>query len=225
LFSDLPYIKPTSWYINVVGRPLSKTVTKSARKELLEAAFNLIRSKGYSATSVDDLCKIAGVSKGTFFHYFESKEKLAVEAAKHWSLVTGEYFKTAPYHHLKNPLDRLLGYISFRKQILTGPTSEFTCLVGTMIQEIYNSHPAIREACRDCIYDHAENLVKDIAELKAQCAPNAKWSAHSLALHIQAVLQGGFILAKSGEGAKVAVETINHLSNYIEILFNENQAH
>lgn len=204
-----------------MARPLLQKNTKSAKDKLLEAAFGLIRSKGYSATTVDDLCKSAGVTKGTFFHYFETKEALAVEAAKHWSLVTGEFFKAAPYHKHKDPLERLLGYIDFRKQILSGATSEFTCLVGTMVQEVYDSHPAIREACKDSVYDHAENLVKDISELKAKYAPKAKWSTQSLALHTQAVLQGAFILAKTGDGVKVATETIDHLINYINLLFNK----
>ena len=86
----------------------------SARTHLLNAAFSLIRAKGYSATSVDDLCRAAGVTKGAFFHHFKSKEELAVAAAQHWSDVTGALFAAAPYHALPDPLDRVLGYLDFR---------------------------------------------------------------------------------------------------------------
>jgi TetR/AcrR family transcriptional regulator, transcriptional repressor for nem operon len=43
----------------------------------MEAAFTLVRRKGLSATSVDDICAAAGVSKGAFFHHFKSKDALA----------------------------------------------------------------------------------------------------------------------------------------------------
>ena len=43
--------------------------------------------------------------------------------------------------------DRVLGYVDFRRRILTGAVPEFTCLLGTMVQETYGSSPAIREAC------------------------------------------------------------------------------
>ena len=47
----------------------------------------------------------------------------------------------------------------------------------------------------------------------------ADWTAHSLALHTQAVLQGAFILAKATGDAGVAIETVAHLRRYVELLF------
>ena len=45
------------------------------------AAMSVIRAKGYSATTVDDLCQAADVTKGGFFHHFKSKDELALAAA------------------------------------------------------------------------------------------------------------------------------------------------
>ena len=104
-----------------------------ARQKLLNAAFSVIRTKGYTATTVDDLCETAGVAKGSFFHHFKSKEALAVAAADYWSEITGALFAAAPYHNHADPLDRVLGYIDFRKALLTGKVPEYTCLVGTMV--------------------------------------------------------------------------------------------
>ena len=56
------------------------TPKMDARTKLLEAALPLIHAKGYSATSVDQICAAAGVSKG-FFHHFKSKDVLGVAAA------------------------------------------------------------------------------------------------------------------------------------------------
>src|SRR6185295_15396002 len=100
----------------------------SARTKILGSALSVIRAKGYAATSVDDLCAAAGVTKGAFFHHFKSKEDLAVAAADFWSEMTSAFFAAAPYHAHSNPLDRVLGYIDFRKTILAGDIPEFTCL-------------------------------------------------------------------------------------------------
>ena len=186
---------------------------------LLDAAFALIRAKGYSATSVDDLCAAAGVTKGAFFHHFASKEALAVAAADHWSETTARLFAAAPYHAHADPLDRVLGYIDFRKSLLRGALPEFTCLVGTMVQETYDSHPAIRAAAERSILGHAAKVGEDIEEAMRRHGVKGSWTAESLALHTQAVLQGAFVLAKAKGGAGVAAESIDHLRRYVELLF------
>ncbi|MBU2581164.1 MAG: TetR/AcrR family transcriptional regulator [Alphaproteobacteria bacterium] len=191
----------------------------TARLKLLDAAFSVIRAKGYAATTVDDLCQTAGVTKGAFFHHFKSKDDLAVAAAEHWSQMTGAFFAAAPYHDRTDPLDRVLGYLDFRKAILTGDVKEFTCLVGTMLQETYHTSPMIQEACAAAIDAHAAKVETDIAAAMKARRIKAKWSAESLALHTQAVLQGAFILAKAKGGPKVAAESIDHLKRYIELLF------
>jgi len=204
-----------------MARPKKDDDKKPTRELLLEAATKLIRTNGYTSTTVDDLCVQAGVSKGTFFHNFDSKEDLAVAAAERWSDVTSAFFKSAPYHQKKDPLDRVLGYIRFRKEILRGDLPEFTCLVGTMAQEVYSTHPEINLACFQSIFQHAETLKSDIEEAKKLYAPRARWTPQSLALHTQAVIQGSFILAKAGGNVKFAADSIDHLEKYIQLLFNK----
>jgi TetR/AcrR family transcriptional repressor of nem operon len=181
----------------------------------------MIRAKGYSATRVEDICEAAALTKGSFFHHFDSKEALALAAADYWIEQTGAMFAAAPYHTSSDPVERLLAYVDFRKALLTGELPEFTCLVGTMVQEVYDTHPALREACNRSIGGHAATLVPDIEEAMRLRGIKADWTAESLALYTQATLQGAFILAKAQHGAAVAGGCIDHLRRYIELLFNQ----
>jgi len=199
------------------------TTTKArpgARQRLLDAAMQVIRAQGYSATSVDDICRAAGLTKGAFFHHFKSKEDLAVAAAAHFSAMAEGLFAAQAYRGLDDPLDRLLGYVDFRAAIIDGPIPQFTCLLGTMVQEAYATHPAIREACDTYIGVHAAEVAKDIAAAKALYAPDASWTPESLALHTQAVLQGAYILAKAKNGNAIAQDCVAHLRRYLELLFH-----
>jgi TetR/AcrR family transcriptional regulator, transcriptional repressor for nem operon len=192
--------------------------------KLLDAAMAIIRTKGYSGTTVDDICHSVGVSKGGFFHHFKNKEELAVSAAGHFAEIAGGVFSIAPYRDLPDPLDRLLGYVDFRKLILKGALPEFTCLLGTMVQEAYETHPAIREACEKALGEHVLMLEAEIAEVMRKYPPDSglsyEWTAESLASYIQAVLQGAFVMAKARGGPEVAVACLDHLRRYLKMLFN-----
>ncbi|ABS64155.1 transcriptional regulator, TetR family [Parvibaculum lavamentivorans DS-1] len=190
-----------------------------AKEKILDAARRLIRERGYTATTVDHLCAGAGVTKGAFFHHFESKEALAIAAASSWTETNKDFFGNAPFQAPKDPLDRVLAYVDFRKSLMKGDLAGFTCLMGTMLQETYASNPAIREACAADIFSHARMLEADIAAAMADRGLDADWSARSLSLHIQAVLQGAFILAKAENGVRSARQTCDHLKRYIETLF------
>ena len=186
------------------------------KARILDAALRVIRTKGYSATTIDDVCATAGLTKGSFFHHFKSKDELALAATAHFAAMADGLFAAAPYRTLPDPRERVIGYVKFRKSILTGDLPEFTCLLGTLVQEAYETHPAIREACDKYISAHAALVEQDIAAAKRIYAPKAKWSPASLALFTQAALQGAFILAKAKHGPQIAAECIDHLQRYIE---------
>lgn len=192
----------------------------NARTRLLEAARDIVRQKGFAATTVDDLCQSAGVTKGAFFHHFKTKDALGVAAANYWAETTGALFAGAPYHEPEDPLDRILAYLDFRKAIIGGETFEYTCLVGTMTQEVHDSAPAIRDACADSIFGHAATLEADIEAARVQRGIVADWTAESLARHTQAVLQGGFVLAKATGDPDLARESVDHLIRYVRQLFS-----
>ena len=191
---------------------------QDSRQRILDAALGVFRTKGYTATTVDDLCAAAGVTKGSFFHHFDSKEAAALAAIAHWNDTTGALFAAAPYWRVEDPRERLLAYLDFRAELVRGSIPEFTCLLGTLVQETFASHPALQAACGAGIAAHAQTLVPTIEAAKAKYAPGDDWSAESLARHTQAVLQGGFVLAKASNDPQAALDAIAHLKRYVQAL-------
>jgi TetR/AcrR family transcriptional repressor of nem operon len=132
-------------------------------------------------------------------------------------------FAAAPFHHPDDPLQRVLGYVDFRAAILTGDLADYTCLLGTLVQETYATHPQIRSACDRGMSAHIAALTRDLEAAKQRYAPDAPWSAESVGYFIQSVLQGSFIFAKAKQDAQVARDSLGHLRRYLETLFPQSR--
>lgn len=196
-------------------------IPHASKTKILDAAVQIVRSKGYAAMTVEEVCHLAGLTKGSFFHHFKTKEDLGLAAARHFSEFAENAFAQAPYRNLPDPVARLLGYVDFRIELLRGSLPEFTCFLGTMVQETFETHPALRLACDTGISAHAADLQTDITLAKGQHVPLADWTSQSLAFHIQAVIQGAFILAKAKNGPEIAASCLVHLRRYLELLFGQ----
>jgi TetR/AcrR family transcriptional repressor of nem operon len=188
----------------------------ATRDKLLDAAVLMIREKGYAATRVEDLCATTGVTKGAFFHHFDSKEALARAAIDRFAERAAAMFADARCSRLEEPRDRVLGYVDLRIAMLEGSLPEITCLHGTVIQEVYLTHPELSDAAARRLASGAEELAVDIAAAKKQHAPRARWTARSLAVFIDAVIQGAFVMAKATKSTATAADCLRHLRTYLE---------
>ena len=200
--------------------PVTTTPQHQSKTKLLDAALSVIRVKGYSATTVDDICAAAGITKGSFFHHFKSKDDLALAATAHFNSMADALFANAPYQNLEDPFERLLGYIDLRIALLSDELAQCTCLLGTLVQETYATHPQIRSACEDAMAAHIAQLTRDVEAAKQRYARTQPWSAHSVGDFIQGVLQGSFVLAKANLSAEVARQNLEHLRRYLCVLFD-----
>jgi len=201
--------------MSIPSVPASKT-------RLLEAAAELIQVQGYAATTVDEICHRAGVTKGSFFHHFRSKDQLAIASAAHWAAANAAALATAPHRRARDPLERLLGWVEFQRGLLSAPAPPaFACLLGTLSQETYATHPDIRAACDRELTSQIAELMLDIDAAKQRYVPDAPWSAESIGYFLQALLQGSFVFAKAKSSSEVARANLAHLRDYLLALFGQ----
>lgn len=190
-----------------------------SKARLVNAAIDLVRSKGYNAMRVDDVCAAAGVTKGSFFHHFDSKDDLGFAAAEEWRERARGLCASVSAARYPDALDRLLAYLDLRRALVAGDMIEWTCFGGTMIQEIHLTHPDLRDACQQGITEHVAELTTVVEAARRRYGVAGDWTAESLAQHIQAVIQGALVLAKGKQDTAVAHQAIDHLRRYVERIF------
>lgn len=207
-----------------------KTATKPRTKDaagrgatkdtLLNAAEELMISKGFVATSVDEICEAAGVTKGSFFHYFESKEDLGKKLLTRYASRMGKVMEEASCCRGEDPLERMYGYLDCAVAMSKNPKMK-GCLVGTFSQEITETHPDLRSLCAQSFNALGDMFRKDLKAAKAKYAPKANFDAGSLADYFIAISQGSMILVKAKKDRSVMEKNLLHFKRYLKTLFGK----
>ena len=197
----------------------SKDPDSATRRKLLDAAQGLMLAKGFVATSVDEICSEAGVTKGSFFHYFESKEALGKEALERFAAGQECKFGEA-LEGIEEPLERVYALIEVGMKTSRSHSTQ-GCLVGTFAQEISQTHPDLRASCERIFDGFADMVTRDLAAAKAKHAPKADFDPRSLGELFLAVIQGSLLVMKATGDRKQMEGNLRHLKTYIQKLYGK----
>lgn len=189
------------------------------KEKLLDAAQRLMLAKGFEATSVEEICEAAKLTKGSFFHYFETKEELGKAVLEHFCRQQQERMQAGPFHQKRDPLERIDGMLDFMIQMSKEPMAKHGCLLGTFSQELAETHPEIRRCCAEQFQGWVEGLKRDLDKAKATYAPKDHLDTQSLAQHLIAIMEGSMILVKANQDATVMAKNLRHFQRYLHTLF------
>ena len=198
---------------------MPRTTNSPTRERLLDAAQKLVLSKGFTATSVDDICTRAKLTKGSFFHYFDSKDALA-EALLERFCARGAALHEGCCATAQDPKQRVFQYLDELIQISQQPEMQQGCLLGMLAQEMGEVHSRIRGVCAKGFAAWQGRFAQDLADAKTQYAARAEFDPQSVAEHLIAVVEGSLILAKVKRSADPLTSNLKHFRRYVESLLS-----
>ena len=198
------------------------TELPETKRKLMDAGVTLMRARGFNATTVDDICSSAGVTKGGFFHYFKSKEELAKAALQLFGEGKAVEYATAAFHQMADPMDRVYGRLDHVIESIGG-TSRLTkgCLIGMLAQELSSTNPEMRSLCQEAFSRIALNFGKDLEAAKALYAPDADFDPQKLAMFYVSFFQGASMIAKASDSNAVLIDNIEQFRRYLQTLFGK----
>lgn len=168
-----------------------------SKERILKAARDTILSKGFSAMTVDAVCKAAGITKGGFFHHYESKDALGEAAlAKFW-LDTKERQAIAPYNQATEPIQILEGYLDFAIEAYQDPELQKGCMLAIFTMELSESNELLFNAAAKHFSEWRKSLLIMFDRAATQSGRRIDARAWS-DLYIS-TLEGGLLLAKSSK--------------------------
>ena len=179
---------------------------------LLERGMELLWSKGYNATSVNDIVKIAGIPKGSFYFYFESKEDFAVKAIEKYFSVMFTPARAILENKTLSPKQRLLDFYEYRYTVLK---NEMDCKMGCMASNLGNEMAEHNENIRTTILKREEQILQLIAEVIKEAQDYGEMDDSMNASDIVAFIED------AGKGSMVSMKEMNNsypIDNYMNMI-------
>src|ERR1700737_838949 len=123
------------------GPQSTSQVTKQA---LLEAGARVMLQKGYSNTGIQEVLESTGVPKGSFYHYFDSKEDFGLQVIEHFYQNYAEKLRHYLDDKKYNAVERLKNYCVEGMSIFETNQCKSGCLIGNLSQEMSDQSEALR---------------------------------------------------------------------------------
>ena len=165
-----------------------------ARERLMKAVRELIWTGSHGSTTIDQICDKAGVKKGSFYYFFQSKADLAVAAidaefGKHRTELDSIFSPTIP------PLERIRNYCEFGYRMQSEMKQECGCVLGcplfTLGSEVSTQEQKLRatiQAILERKVKYFETAIRDAHAAGLLNAPDAAAKARMLFAYFQGLL-------------------------------------
>jgi len=171
-------------------RSTAPTGSKDTREKLVRTAERLMLRDGFSATRVDDVIRKAGLSKGSFYHFFDSKEALGLAALEHYYADRVGRLAAGTYATEADPLRRAQGFMKHASDVAADLWNT-GCLLANLAVDSAGSSRVISNALKK----RTSELRALLADLLSPFA-TPDITADDLAEQFLVCIEGSVVLAR-----------------------------
>ena len=192
------------------------------QRKLVEATVRLMLRQGFAGTTVDEICGEAGVTKGSFFHHFASKEAIGVAAVEAWGRMGRALYAEAWSDASADPLEQLHRMFEIMIGFTERPDQPCVCMVGMMSQELALTTPAMQAACARELDLWTANVAKLLAAAKQARQPAREFDPEQVAWFLNSLWQGSMLVAKTRGQQPMTAQNIRLARAWVDGLFGLN---
>ena len=190
---------------------------ETTRRKLIEATTALMLRQGFNATTVDEICAEAAVTKGSFFHHFENKDDIGQAVVKAWGEF-GQSLYSEAWKTPGEPLEEIHRLFDIMEGITRRP-EPCVCLVGMLTQEMSGEHPGFRAACAHELETWTEMFRSRLEAAKQQLKPAADFDPAEVAWFLNSLWQGSALIGKARQSTEMIRNNLKLGRAYVDSLF------
>lgn len=171
-------------------------MSEDTKQRILEVGADLVHRQGFNNTGLKDILKAAGVPKGSFYFYFDSKETFGIELAHYLRKRSREAMLPIINDETKTPLERLHAMFSRFQAYFASHGYTRGCPIGNLAQEMSDLSDPFRIALNDALDGMIEGFAYLLREAQKVGEIPADLDTDEAALFIVQACQGAFIRVK-----------------------------
>ncbi|MEM6821927.1 MAG: TetR family transcriptional regulator C-terminal domain-containing protein [Verrucomicrobiota bacterium] len=190
---------------------MSVTEIETTKERLITSGLALMSEKSYHGAGLSEILKRADVPKGSFYHYFKSKENFAVEVIARNSMDHLEKMKSILSDKATSPMDRIYGYYSIMRDFYRSNGAQRSCLIAKLALEVSQLSEPLREAVKGAYDQWSQLLAETIREAQEIDEIDQSFDAEALAN----------VLINDWEGATIRMQiegNIKPLDDFFEVI-------
>ena len=197
--------------------------TNSTRERILANAEELTLKHGFAGTSIDNILNATGITKGAFFYHFKSKADLARALVERYWTKDYQLFEQLSQRadELSNdPLQSMLIFLKlFEEFIEKLEEPPEGCIFASYVYQSQQFDDDIREFIADGFQEWKKLYQDRIEQIMKKYPPQMEIDAGELAEMIMCIIEGGFILSKSLQDAKLIARSVRQFRRYLQLVF------
>ncbi len=169
------------------------------KEHLLDSGIDVMKGQGYNGTSVKDIVDAAGVPKGSFYNYFDSKEAFAIEAIEKMAAQSLEDGQRQLSNSAMAPLDRLHGFFAGNIDQCCDDKFKVGCFLGNMCQEMADNSEQIRLKIKYVLRKHTQMIAAVLEEAKQQGEISTSMDSNTVAEFVFNAWEGALMRMKASK--------------------------
>ena len=170
---------------------------KHRRENIIQKGQEIFRKNGYHATGVSTILTECGISKGTFYNYFSSKDEFAKETLKIYSGQIQKLINTYMGFYSMSPTKRLKRYFEQLIKINVQEGADKGCLLMNFMVELAGDDSSFSELAHEEFTNWINLLIPTIEEAQEKKEMTKSYSARQIASFLYLHLYGDFARMKT----------------------------
>ena len=182
---------------------------------------SLTLTKGFPATTVDEVCAKAEVSKGSFYHHFATKDDIGYAALDSYFDELISALTTGPADGIDDPVEKLRAFLTHAGIVCSGPLLTNGCMLGSFALDLAESHPGVQSKLSEQFSELASLVAQMICD--ASTAAGTDLPAAQLAHQFLAVIEGSIVLAKAHADPQMLSSGVALFADHIDLLLDQDR--